>query len=137
MVVRDPERSVGSEDSLSAADLRSYLSSSGEQPSGEQHDWFIAINGERQGPMTADEISARLAQGEVGATDHAWRAGMSGEGRCVMSPALQRASTSPAYRWSPTRSLAVLPSHAPTLPVAEEGARTQEDASIARGADPR
>ena len=122
MVVRDPERSVGSEDSLSAADLRSYLSSSGEHPSGQQHDWFLAINGERQGPMTADEISARLAQGEVGATDHAWRAGMSGWLPLRDVPELAARLDKSGVSVVSDAVAAVLPSHAPTLPASQKKA---------------
>ena len=78
MVVRDPERSIGALDSMSAADLRSYLSKSGEEKASDSKDWFLAKDGERQGPMDTDEIRGRLTRGEFGAMDHAWRAGMSG-----------------------------------------------------------
>jgi outer membrane biosynthesis protein TonB len=78
MVVRDPERSLGALDSLSADDLRSYLAKSGEIPSQISDNWFLAKGGERQGPMSQAEVSSRLSRGEFSAVDHAWREGMSG-----------------------------------------------------------
>ncbi|MDE0881680.1 MAG: zinc-ribbon domain-containing protein [Myxococcota bacterium] len=78
MVVRDPERSLGALDSLSADDLRSYLAKSGETPNQTIDNWFLAKGGERQGPMSQAEVSSRLSRGEFSAADHAWREGMSG-----------------------------------------------------------
>ena len=39
--------------------------------------WFYAKNGSQQGPLSTDEIKSRIAMGEIGPNDLAWREGMS------------------------------------------------------------
>ncbi len=114
MVVRDPERSIGALDSMSAEDLRSALSKSGEVPAGDAQEWFLAKDGERQGPMNTLEIKERLERSEFGPKDHAWRSGMSGwlplRDVPELATLLDKTGVSSVVE-------AVLPSRAPTLPV--------------------
>ena len=67
MVVRDPERSIGALDSMSAADLRSYLSKSGEDKASDSKEWFLAKDGERQVRWTLRR--SMVVAREFGATD--------------------------------------------------------------------
>ncbi len=78
MVVRDPARSMGSMDSISAHDLRAFLSrnSSGADESPVPKKWYLAREGQRYGPMGESEVAQALREGRFRPTDHAWHAGM-------------------------------------------------------------
>jgi hypothetical protein len=39
--------------------------------------WFYAKNGSQQGPLSTEDLKSRVAMGEVGPNDLAWREGMS------------------------------------------------------------
>ncbi|MBF94039.1 MAG: hypothetical protein CMH58_02630 [Myxococcales bacterium] len=78
MVVRDPARSMGSMDSISAHDLRAFLSRNSpakdEVPTPKK--WYLAQSGQRFGPMGESEVAKALKEGRFLPTDHAWHAGM-------------------------------------------------------------
>ena len=78
MVVRDPARSMGSMDSISAHDLRAFLSrnSPNEEESAAPKKWYLAREGQRFGPMGELEVAKSLREGRFRPTDHAWHAGM-------------------------------------------------------------
>jgi predicted Zn finger-like uncharacterized protein len=76
MMVRDPERSIGSSDSVSADDLRQFLARSGERMAVSAVQWYLAKDGNRKGPMSEQEVADALRTGSYSPTDFAWRAGM-------------------------------------------------------------
>jgi hypothetical protein len=39
--------------------------------------WFYAKNGSQQGPLSTEDMKSRIAMGEIGPSDLAWREGMS------------------------------------------------------------
>jgi uncharacterized protein (TIGR00266 family) len=40
-------------------------------------DWYVAVSGEQQGPMSAEDVRAKLASGELGSAAHVFAQGMS------------------------------------------------------------
>ena len=40
-------------------------------------EWYVAVSGEQQGPMSADDVRAKLASGELSASAHVFSQGMS------------------------------------------------------------
>ena len=40
-------------------------------------DWYVAVSGEQQGPMSAEGVRAKLASGELGSSAHVFSQGMS------------------------------------------------------------
>jgi hypothetical protein len=80
--------------------------------------WFYAKNGSQQGPLSTDEIKNRIAMGEIGPSDLAWREGMSDwmpVGQISELKAAPAASASPEATPSfPTASSAASPYQAPS-----------------------
>lgn len=93
--------------------------------------WYYSKNGNQLGPISGDEIKAKLASGEIGATDLVWKDGMAdwvpasqvGELRSLVPPASQvTPPTSPVGSnpspYSPPVSTPVAPVGPGGLPVA-------------------
>ena len=40
-------------------------------------DWYVAVSGEQQGPMSAEDVRAKLASGDLGSSAHVFSKGMS------------------------------------------------------------
>jgi hypothetical protein len=38
--------------------------------------WYLAINGQEQGPMSEEEVVEKLKQGEINGETYAWSEGM-------------------------------------------------------------
>ncbi len=70
--------------------------------------WFYARQGKQQGPVDAEELQARIAAGELAATDLVWREGM--------------------REWAPLTTVAELSSY---LPAAKPATPTAPSASVA------
>ena len=39
-------------------------------------EWYVAVSGEQQGPMSAEDVRAKLASGELGSSAHVFSQGM-------------------------------------------------------------
>lgn len=77
--------------------------------------WFYAKNGQQQGPVTDEEMAAKIASGEIRPDTLVWRAGMAG--------------------WQPSRDVAALPSAAAPAVAASADAPAGATASEPAPAD--
>ena len=106
--------------------------------------WFYARQGKQQGPVDAEELQARIAAGELAATDLVWREGMRewaplttvAELSSYLPAARPAAPTVPASAAGPAASDVSTTSPVPEVPAVSEVAGAPGGASAAGAAAP-
>lgn len=77
-----------------------------------EHEWWYAVGGTRRGPVSLDDLRDRIAAGEVGMQDLAWRDGMAEWADVGDVPELAAAAPPPLEPGAaPARARAVVPNY--------------------------
>lgn len=88
--------------------------------------WYYAKNGAQQGPISLEDMKSRIAMGEIGDSDLAWREGMSDWMPVGTIAELKPAPPAPAEDRGFAAPATSTPAYAPTSSPAQSPAATQE-----------